>query len=255
MSDLLKRDKLPSFLKLPYQFDLSKIIQALKDAPDQFDDLEDHSSYSKVAETCHSLEETFGLKFSSIEDAYEYLRKNNVKPENMNWDYRDFVKSDGDSFRITDNPYKQLALTEYDPNFSRDEFETKIPSSRLDERQYRKIKDWVRGTYLEEVINTFKGNVTRVRVARMEPGSVIGEHIDYNTDYSIRVHIPITTNEDCGFYVKRSRKAEKEFLAMPASGECWFLNQGFLHSAWNKGNEPRDHLVLSISGQVDLDID
>ena len=117
--------------------------------------------------------------------------------------------------------------------------------------KYHKIKDWVKGTYIEEVINSFKGETHRARVAIMEPGCLINPHIDYNTDYSVRYHIPLTTNKDCGFYVV-GLDGEKVYQQMKP-GEVWFLNQGLRHSAWNKGKTSRSHIIISVNGQEDLD--
>jgi hypothetical protein len=36
-------------------------------------------------------------------------------------------------------------------------------------------------------------------------------------------------------------------------GSCWFLNQGLRHSAWNKGDTVRSHIIVSVLGQEDLD--
>ena len=109
--------------------------------------------------------------------------------------------------------------------------------------------NWVKGTYIEEVINSFKGETHRARVAIMEPGCLIKPHIDYNTDYSVRYHIPLTTNKDCGFFVIKD--GEKIHQQMKP-GEVWFLNQGLRHSAWNKGKTSRSHIIISVNGQEDL---
>ena len=77
----------------------------------------------------------------------------------------------------------------------------------------------------------------------------VAEHIDYNTDYSIRFHIPITTNKDCGFYCLVN--GERVYQTMEP-GSCWFLNQGLRHSAWNKGTTARSHIIVSVDGQDDL---
>ena len=252
MKNLKKRNELPNFMQLPYIFDINKIIDSLNNIPEDFNDLNDSDGYGRVAESCPCLEEKFGLKFNTIEDAYKYLRNSGIKPENMKWDYTKFVQNSKSGFKLKNNPYKQMALTEYNTKFNPEEFNVQIPKNRLDERQYNKLKHWVIGTYLEEVLSTFKGLVTRARISRMEPGCVIDEHIDYNTNYSIRVHIPIRTNNKSGFYVRRSLNGKKDYIQMPANGRCWFLNQGYRHSAWNKGNTPRDHLVLSLVGQEDL---
>jgi len=79
----------------------------------------------------------------------------------------------------------------------------------------------------------------------------VAEHIDYNTDYSVRFHIPITTNEKCGFYCV-NKQGEKVYQTMEP-GSCWFLNQGMRHSAWNKGTTTRSHIIISLQGQQDLD--
>lgn len=240
-------------MELPYIFDIQEILDLLNNIPEDFNDLNDLDGYGKVAESCPCLEETFGLKFKTIEDAYEYLRKNGIRQNNMKWNYMNFVKTSEQTIRLKDNPYKQMPLTEYNPNFDPKKFHVKIPKNRLDERQYNKIKPWVKNTYLEKVLSTFKGFVTRVRISRMEPGCIVDEHIDYNTDYSIRVHIPLRTNNKSGFYIRRDLNGKKDYIQMPADGHCWFINQGYRHSAWNKGDTPRDHLVLSIVGQDDLE--
>jgi len=37
-------------------------------------------------------------------------------------------------------------------------------------------------------------------------------------------------------------------------GECWFLNQGLKHSAWNKGATTRAHIIISFLTQEDLNV-
>ena len=215
----LKRDELPSFLELPYTFDIYKILKTVEKSPEGY----------------------------ILNNLYKKLQKK--YPKNLKTTFGFSNESDDETAPAL---YKLMNLTEYDSTVSSRDFAVRIPKNRLDERQYNKLKPWVIGTYLEEVISTFKGHVTRVRVARMEPGCVIDEHIDYNTNYSIRVHVPLITNDQCGFYVNRGNGFKKDYMTMPADGRCWFINPGHKHSAWNRGNTPRDHLVLSIVGQDDL---
>ena len=149
-----------------------------------------------------------------MEDAYTFLQDNDVKEsefrkglggKRMACDFRNDVKPFEDyivqdeqgKYEVNGSPYKQIALTKDNPAEENRVYEKKIPKSRLDERHYNLIKDWVKGTYLEEVIKSFKGEGTRARIAMMDPGAYVAEHIDYNTDYSIRFHIPNTTNRDC----------------------------------------------------------
>ena len=266
---LKTRYELPPFVKLDQTFDVDKMIKVVQDMPVAEDDLKTKYGYGvKVGGKSPKLQKAFGLKFDSIEDAYKFLQDNDVAEselreglgnKRMAWDYRNYVKpfenyiqKDGNGkYEVNGSPYKQIALTQYNPEEEKRVYEKKIPKSRLDERHYNKIKDWVRGTYLEEVITSFKAETTRARIAIMDPGAYVAEHIDYNTDYSVRFHIPITTNEKCGFYCV-DKSGEKHYQTMEP-GSCWFLNQGMRHSAWNKGTTTRSHIIISLQGQQDLD--
>jgi len=266
---LKTRYELPPFVKLDQTFDVDKMIKVVQDMPVAEDDLKTKYGYGvKVGGKSPKLQKAFGLKFDSIEDAYKFLQDNDVAEselreglgnKRMAWDYRNYVKpfenyiqkDDNGKYEVNGSPYKQIALTQYNPEEEKRVYEKKIPKSRLDERHYNKIKDWVKGTYLEEVITSFKAETTRARIAIMDPGAYVAEHIDYNTDYSVRFHIPITTNDKCGFYCV-DKSGEKVYQTMEP-GSCWFLNQGMRHSAWNKGPTTRSHIIISLQGQQDLD--
>jgi len=263
-----KRHELPAFKRLNMHFDVDRLIEEIRNMPTQQDDLKEKGCYGvEVGGKAPKLQKAFGLKFDSIEDAYKFLQDNDVEEselrkglgnKRMAWDYRNYVKpfdnyivkGDDDKYHVSGSPYKQIALTEYNPEMENRVYEKKIPKSRLDERHYNKIKYWVRGTYLEEVITSFKSETTRARIAIMDPGAFIAEHIDYNTDYSVRYHIPVTTNNDCGFYCVVD--GQKVYQTMEP-GSVWFLNQGLRHSAWNKGKTVRSHIIVSVNGQEDLD--
>ena len=262
-----KRHELPAFKKLNMSFDVDRLIEEVRNMTTQQDDLKEKGCYGvEVGGKAPKLQKAFGLKFDSIEDAYKFLQDNDVEEselrkglgnKRMAWDYRNYVKpfdnyivkGDDDKYHVSGSPYKQIALTEYNPDMENRVYEKKIPKSRLDERHYNKIKEWVKGTYLEQVITSFKSETTRARIAIMDPGAFIAEHIDYNTDYSVRYHIPITTNNDCGFYCLVN--GEKVYQTMEP-GSVWFLNQGLRHSAWNKGKTVRSHIIVSVNGQEDL---
>jgi hypothetical protein len=262
-----KRHELPPFKKLDVQFDVQRMIEEVRNMPTQQDDLKEKGCYGvEVGSKAPKLQKAFGLKFNTIEDAYKFLQDNDVEEsefrkglgdKRMAWDFRNYVKpfedyivkDDDGKYEVSGSPYKQIALTEYNPEMEDRVYEKKIPKTRLDERHYNKVKDWVKGSYLEEVITSFKSETTRARIAIMDPGAFVAEHIDYNTDYSIRFHIPITTNKDCGFYCVVD--GERVYQEMEP-GSCWFLNQGLRHSAWNKGDTVRSHIIVSVLGQEDL---
>ena len=85
----------------------------------------------------------------------------------------------------------------------------------------------------------------------MKPKGFILPHMDYNTSYSVRYHIPIQTNP--WSYIGIQRKNElPEVKHLPADGGVWFINQGWKHSAWNLGQTDRIHLIVSVMGQDDL---
>ena len=230
---------MPNYKELPYRFDIKEILTLINSRSEGFDSLSDPEGYGKLVKRQPYLARQFGLKPPS--EIADNKLKSSVKDL-----CEKFVKEGGQV-----SPYRQLHLTEYNPEFKCTKSDQVIPSQRLDEREYSRPADWIKGTYLEKVFKKFKGRVTRVRCARMEAGTLIKEHIDYCTSYSIRVHIPLITNDSCGFYFVRPGQP-KDFLKMPADGRCWFINQGFRHSAWNKGKTHRDHLILSIMGQEDL---
>ncbi len=165
--------------------------------------------------------------------------------------------------------YKQLyattfneeALRDRDVVFSKNPLSMKERLSRLnpssenyspyaDERNYNKRKPIVTG-YLEELLNSFKGPVTRVRFAAMNPGFKLVPHIDYDTDYIVRFHFPIITNSKSGFVTWR--KGQKDVCHFPCDGGIYFINTGYKHTAFNYGESVRLHLIVDVAGQQDID--
>lgn len=143
--------------------------------------------------------------------------------------------------------YASVALSEFTDNGY-----SVMGNKRFDERNFDTLQDWVKGTYFEEVLNSFTGQPQRVRILRMDEGAVILPHIDYNTTYNVRVHIPIYTNPWSSFGVKR-KTGDVEFQHMLADGGAWFINQGWEHSAWNFGKTPRIHIIFALNDQTDIE--
>ncbi len=120
---------------------------------------------------------------------------------------------------------------------------------QLDERNYCVPNSLAKGMLLD-ILHSFKAKFTRTRLAVLMPGFEGKPHIDYNTDYSIRVHIPIFTNEGCTFnYVTNNGLVTEH---MPADGRMWCINTGYTHYVSNHGTEPRLHLVVNLESQEDL---
>lgn len=152
---------------------------------------------------------------------------------------------------IADNGYTQIPVTKI-----REDNLTTYPNLRTgketqgDERNYSVIEDWAKDSYLEEVINSFS-EPTRVRFCVVSPGGFIKPHIDYNTDYSVRYQIPITTNEWSYVGVQRKNQSP-EIRHLEADGSVWFMNTGYNHSAWNMGKTDRIHLLVCVNSQKEL---
>ena len=151
--------------------------------------------------------------------------------------------------------YSQMSLTEFDRDYSLEQrdvrshthWDCRIAKNKpeADERWYRKLKQSV-PDYLKEVLDSFEG-FHRTRIARLAPRAEIQPHVDYDTTYGLRVHIPLHTNSECrNFFMTDGVKEEVHF---PADGSAWVINPGILHGAFNMGDSYRDHLIISVDSQ------
>lgn len=218
-----RREELPFFKKLPYTFDVDLILKDFNLIKDKNDDLTIEGGYGDLV----------GSKAPKLENAFSIGK------------YTEYV--DG----MVKGDYTQVGMTQYNPDAVNREYNIKISNKRPDERHYNSLRPELEGSYIQEVMNTFRGEATRTRIAILKPGAAIKPHIDYNTDYSVRYHIPLKTNDLCGFdNVDKAGNREEIHMGL---GECWFLNQGFRHSAWNNGDTERWHLIVSVLTQEDLD--
>jgi hypothetical protein len=166
--------------------------------------------------------------------------------------------------------YKQLYLTDIDPDLkinNEDRLnETHssifIRTKRLnqnssnyipeaDEYNYTHRNSHVRDIF-EEILDSFKSQVTRVRLAVIMPGFKIKPHVDYDPSYITRYHIPIFTNDQVTFGYKNKDQIIE--YKMPADGSVYFFNSGLLHWVENKSQQPRLHLIVDTNGQEDLEL-
>lgn len=94
--------------------------------------------------------------------------------------------------------------------------------------------------YLKECLDHFRCPLQTVRLMRLAPGSSIKEHNDDGLGWAYgqaRIHVPIETSPDIGFYVGNERVDMKP-------GECWYMNFDLLHRVENRSTTPRTHLVI-----------
>lgn len=93
---------------------------------------------------------------------------------------------------------------------------------------------------IQNVLAAFDCPLESVRLLKLGPRSAIKEHTDLNLSFedgTLRVHIPVATNEKVDFYVNNEK------LVM-TPGEAWYINFNLPHRVDNRGNTDRIHLVL-----------
>jgi len=196
------------------------------------------------------------IKFDieKILEAYEEIKDN---PWNA---YDTDYKTLGDHYKgiLKNSPYQAeskslMSLTEYNPEYKIDKNRNsgskwdKVYMNgkhELDARCYNKIKSGI-PEYFSYMIQTFQPNVSRVMLTKLQPGEMLGKHIDHDTSIGVRYHIPIITNSDSriGFI---DDDGNDVLAHLPADGSVWFLNPGIVHWAENLGQEDRIHLIINM---------
>jgi hypothetical protein len=105
---------------------------------------------------------------------------------------------------------------------------------------YQATEALKRSPYLQAVLDTFKCNKFNYRVHNLTSGGKITLHRDHGksiTDRVIRIHIPVTTNEEIYFYVNGER-------IQMQNGECWLADISKPHEVENRS--PTDRMQLMI---------
>ncbi|MDO8876096.1 MAG: aspartyl/asparaginyl beta-hydroxylase domain-containing protein [Pseudolabrys sp.] len=102
--------------------------------------------------------------------------------------------------------------------------------------------------YLREVLAALACPLQAVRLMRLSPGSFIKEHRDHDLafeDGTVRLHIPVTTNDGVDFRLNGVR-------CVMAAGSAWYLRLSDPHKVANRGDSDRVHLVIdaTVNGWV-----
>jgi len=154
--------------------------------------------------------------------------------------------------------YQQISLVDFDESFSLDQrtehsgtrWDNTVAKNnpRADERFFRKRHSDL-PEYFHHVLDTIGRDIVhRTRFAKLAAHSSIKPHIDYNTEYGVRLHIPITTNSGCSFGgIDHDGKTVEDH--MPADGGVWYINPGVKHWARNNGETERVHMIISVDSQ------
>jgi Aspartyl/Asparaginyl beta-hydroxylase len=94
--------------------------------------------------------------------------------------------------------------------------------------------------YVREILGKIECEKEAVRFMLLGAGAKILEHRDYFIgieDGTIRLHIPVITNENVKFYLN------DELIEMQ-TGELWYLDFYLKHRVENNGDADRIHLVI-----------
>jgi hypothetical protein len=94
--------------------------------------------------------------------------------------------------------------------------------------------------YFKEVLGAFKCSLEAVRLLKLEPGSRIHEHRDFDLSFKygvVRVHIPVQTDPCIEFFLNGE-------LVVMNEGETWYLDLSLPHRVNNNGRVDRIHLVI-----------
>ena len=101
--------------------------------------------------------------------------------------------------------------------------------------------------YIQQIIESFSVVVSRSRLMRLTPGSVVPQHSDINYHWhdKVRIHIPVVTDPAVLFYCG-------EDVVHMAAGEAWIFDNWRLHRVENGSAITRIHLVIDTVGSADF---
>ncbi len=113
--------------------------------------------------------------------------------------------------------------------------------SRIDENYTERTSVWF--PYLTEIVERFNGQVTQVRLIKLEKGYNLGEepHIDYPWYKGIRMHVPLTDGVLYEWHV-----LDKEYKLDGSQPHLYYLDTGKPHTAKNKAGSI-DRWVFNIN--------
>jgi len=109
------------------------------------------------------------------------------------------------------------------------------------ENEFQTITEIFKGTYIEEVSNWLNKdyNAVRGRFMQLKPKSCLSTH----KDPSLRLHIPIITNEDCFMMFKE----QDIVIKMHNTSDMYIVDTTKSHTAVNASKLERTHLVYCLT--------
>jgi hypothetical protein len=88
------------------------------------------------------------------------------------------------------------------------------------------------------------GDVSKITIATLRPNSWWPSHYDFSCRHASKANIPIFTNPEAVSLSWNPREKLLKEVHMK-SGEFWFINPSFKHTAFNWGKESRSYLLVT----------
>jgi hypothetical protein len=176
-------------------------------------------------------------------------------------------------FAFKTNQYQDLFLNELDyeliNSYSDESFDSmrsrvkvitngkKLRTQRNAEFIFKPLlKQRFQHTYLEQVIkdvgSKFPGGWGRVKIGFMGACTDVKEHIDADSKYILKVHIPLITDSKVIFRIKYKNDTISQH--MNADGSSYLLNVGLPHSVENYSNIDRYHLIINVYNSINDEV-
>lgn len=95
------------------------------------------------------------------------------------------------------------------------------------------------------------GNVSKITFATLGPNFWWPSHYDFSTEHSCKINIPIFTNKKA-VSLSWSQKAKSLKKVYMKEGECWWINPGYKHTAFNWGEVDRTFLLITFADNTKI---
>lgn len=118
----------------------------------------------------------------------------------------------------------------------------------LDCRNYVNFKDDIPKS-VKIFLQQFKGQVSRTRFAVLKSKMTIYEHADNGVHHTIRIHVPLISDDKNLFFIKTANGLEHKYLE---PGKVYYTNTALPHFVINNSDIDRLHLVLSLNSLDDV---
>lgn len=166
---------------------------------------------------------------------------------------------------LTDSPYNKVLKEHFNTQYDSDPGSSSITqrqrikkAASMDrESAFNELTYIEKTSYYQEstglfdsILSRIRSEPTRVRLVKLNAGTTVPPHIDYDPSYAVRVIIPIFSDKDCLniFWVKN----EVEVIHL-REGQAYFLNTGYRHAVVNMSSSDRYTFMISLKGTADIE--